>query len=133
MEGVVTEKISKDGTTLTVQLPGFFCFFVFGLHENPCLLYAPNFCVLTLFVFKMNHYLVPAAQGETSVVRAWDLRPSLIWNDGEWIEWSNLQEHDSASHEVLSLDVLMLDVCPIVTKNIYLSFSCTKLQIWCSG
>jgi hypothetical protein len=72
--------------------------------------------------FKMNHDLVPAAQGETSVVRAWDLRPSLIWNDGEWIELSNSQEHDSASHEVLSLNVLMLDVCLIVTNDILLLF-----------
>ncbi|XP_065632874.1 uncharacterized protein LOC112028026 isoform X5 [Quercus suber] len=39
------------------------------------------------------------AQGETSVVRAWHLRPSLIWKDGEWIEWSNLRENVSASHE----------------------------------
>lgn len=28
------------------------------------------------------------AQGETSVVRAWHLRPSLIWKDGTWVEWS---------------------------------------------
>ncbi|XP_058225361.1 uncharacterized protein LOC131334393 isoform X2 [Rhododendron vialii] len=26
------------------------------------------------------------AEGETSVVKAWHLRPTLIWNDGEWIE-----------------------------------------------
>ncbi|KAJ6711785.1 hypothetical protein OIU79_008083 [Salix purpurea] len=28
------------------------------------------------------------AQGETSVVRAWHLRSSLLWENGEWIEWS---------------------------------------------
>ncbi|XP_011001485.1 PREDICTED: uncharacterized protein LOC105108745 isoform X2 [Populus euphratica] len=28
-------------------------------------------------------------QGETSVVRAWHLRPSLLWENGEWIEWSS--------------------------------------------
>lgn len=83
--------------------------------------------ILSIIVYrpcflKINHYLVPAAQGETSVVRAWDLRPSLIWNDGEWIEWSNLREHDSTSHEVLSLDFLMLEVCLIVTKDILLLF-----------
>lgn len=39
------------------------------------------------------------AQGEASVVRAWHLRPSFIWRDGEWIEWSNLRENDSASQE----------------------------------
>ncbi|PON37738.1 Agenet domain containing protein [Parasponia andersonii] len=37
-------------------------------------------------------------QGETSAVKAWHLRPSLIWKDGEWVEWSNLQ-NDSASQE----------------------------------
>ncbi|KAG2679912.1 hypothetical protein I3760_11G072900 [Carya illinoinensis] len=39
------------------------------------------------------------AQGETSVVRAWHLRSSLVWKDGEWIEWSNLRENACASHE----------------------------------
>lgn len=29
------------------------------------------------------------AQGETSVVRAWHLRPTLIWKDEKWIEWSS--------------------------------------------
>ncbi|XP_038678911.1 uncharacterized protein LOC119980319 isoform X2 [Tripterygium wilfordii] len=40
-----------------------------------------------------------AAQGETSVVRAWHLRASLIWKDGEWTEWSNLGENVLFSHE----------------------------------
>ncbi|XP_042952342.1 uncharacterized protein LOC122289433 isoform X2 [Carya illinoinensis] len=37
--------------------------------------------------------------GETSVVRAWHLRPSLIWKDGEWVEWSNLRENVRTSLE----------------------------------
>nr|XP_027081034.1 uncharacterized protein LOC113703757 isoform X1 [Coffea arabica]XP_027081035.1 uncharacterized protein LOC113703757 isoform X1 [Coffea arabica] len=32
------------------------------------------------------------AQGKTSVVRAWHLRPTLVWKDGEWIEWANFKE-----------------------------------------
>ncbi|CBI37358.3 unnamed protein product, partial [Vitis vinifera] len=40
-----------------------------------------------------------SAQGETSVVRAWHLRPSLIWKDGEWIEWSSSRENDHTVHE----------------------------------
>lgn len=28
------------------------------------------------------------AYGDTAVVRAWHLRPSLVWKDGEWVEWS---------------------------------------------
>ncbi|XP_040989430.1 uncharacterized protein LOC121236967 isoform X1 [Juglans microcarpa x Juglans regia] len=39
------------------------------------------------------------AHGETSVVRAWHLRPSFIWKDGEWVEWSNLRENVCTSHE----------------------------------
>ncbi|KAJ8555602.1 hypothetical protein K7X08_013098 [Anisodus acutangulus] len=28
------------------------------------------------------------AYGDTAVVRTWHLRPSLVWKDGEWVEWS---------------------------------------------
>ncbi|KAJ0632233.1 putative transcription factor interactor and regulator C3H-WRC/GRF family [Helianthus annuus] len=28
------------------------------------------------------------AQGETSVVRSWHVRPTLIWKDRKWIEWN---------------------------------------------
>ncbi|KAL3645327.1 hypothetical protein CASFOL_010507 [Castilleja foliolosa] len=27
------------------------------------------------------------AQGETLQVKVWHLRPTLIWNDGQWVEW----------------------------------------------
>ncbi|XP_031393869.1 uncharacterized protein LOC116205406 isoform X1 [Punica granatum] len=37
--------------------------------------------------------------GETSVVRTWHLRPSLIWMDGKWIEWSSTREDDRSHHE----------------------------------
>ncbi|XP_062073992.1 uncharacterized protein LOC133778157 isoform X2 [Humulus lupulus] len=36
------------------------------------------------------------AHGETSAVKAWHLRPSLIWKDGEWVECSNLQTDPSS-------------------------------------
>lgn len=39
------------------------------------------------------------AQGLTSAVRAWNLRPSLIWKDGEWVEWSSSTGNNRASHE----------------------------------
>ncbi|KAK9102961.1 hypothetical protein Sjap_020215 [Stephania japonica] len=29
-----------------------------------------------------------SAQGDTSVVKAWHIRPSLIWENGQWAEWS---------------------------------------------
>ncbi|MED6148034.1 hypothetical protein PIB30_049369 [Stylosanthes scabra] len=37
--------------------------------------------------------------GETSFVRAWHLRPSLIWKDGKWIESSKARANDDATHE----------------------------------
>ncbi|MED6146388.1 hypothetical protein PIB30_033997 [Stylosanthes scabra] len=37
--------------------------------------------------------------GETSVVRASYLRPSLIWKDGKWIESSNAGANDGSIHE----------------------------------
>nr|KJB39736.1 hypothetical protein B456_007G028500 [Gossypium raimondii] len=39
------------------------------------------------------------AQGETSVVKAWLLRPSLMWKDGNWVEWSCCGDNDGSSHE----------------------------------
>ncbi|XP_027912993.1 uncharacterized protein LOC114173009 isoform X1 [Vigna unguiculata] len=39
------------------------------------------------------------AFGETLVVRAWHLRPSLVWKDGKWIQSSKLGANDSSTHE----------------------------------
>ncbi|XVF13396.1 hypothetical protein REPUB_Repub08aG0204700 [Reevesia pubescens] len=39
------------------------------------------------------------AQGETSVVKAWLLRPSLMWTSGSWVEWSSSQDNNSSAHE----------------------------------
>ncbi|XP_015167853.1 uncharacterized protein [Solanum tuberosum] len=36
------------------------------------------------------------AYGDTAVVRAWHLRPSLVWKDGEWVEWPR-SRHDFLS------------------------------------
>ncbi|KAL3331111.1 hypothetical protein AABB24_034754 [Solanum stoloniferum] len=36
------------------------------------------------------------AYGDTAVVRAWHLRPSLVWKDGEWVEWFR-SRHDFLS------------------------------------
>ncbi|CAK9321595.1 unnamed protein product [Citrullus colocynthis] len=40
------------------------------------------------------------AQGETSTIKAWNLRPSLIWKDGEWFELSSSYVNDF-SHEIV--------------------------------
>ncbi|KAL3818220.1 hypothetical protein ACJIZ3_004125 [Penstemon smallii] len=36
------------------------------------------------------------AQGETSNVKVWHLRPTVIWSDGQWIEWHR-SEQDGTS------------------------------------
>ncbi|XP_022153987.1 uncharacterized protein LOC111021360 isoform X2 [Momordica charantia] len=40
------------------------------------------------------------ARGETSTIKAWNLRPSLIWKDGEWFEFSGSYVNDY-SHEIV--------------------------------
>ncbi|XP_039121948.1 uncharacterized protein LOC120258555 isoform X2 [Dioscorea cayenensis subsp. rotundata] len=38
------------------------------------------------------HVHFPAG-GDSSIVRAWNLRPSLIWKDGQWTQWSRHKEN----------------------------------------
>ncbi|XP_026389490.1 uncharacterized protein LOC113284281 isoform X2 [Papaver somniferum] len=40
-----------------------------------------------------------SAQGDASIVGSWNLRPSLFWRDGHWIEWSRSTENIVSSHE----------------------------------
>lgn len=37
--------------------------------------------------------------GESLVVDAWSLRPSRVWKDGQWIEWSRARERKSKSNK----------------------------------
>ncbi|KAJ0251259.1 G2484-1 protein [Hirschfeldia incana] len=39
------------------------------------------------------------AQGETLTIKAWNLRPSLVWKDGKWTEYSTSGENISSSNE----------------------------------
>ncbi|KAL4340860.1 hypothetical protein GQ457_08G026440 [Hibiscus cannabinus] len=39
------------------------------------------------------------AHGETSVVKAWLLRPSMMWKNGGWVERSSSQDNNGSSHE----------------------------------
>ncbi|KAL0727682.1 hypothetical protein Bca4012_023775 [Brassica carinata] len=39
------------------------------------------------------------AQGDTLTIKAWNLRPSLVWKDGRWVECSTSGENISSSHE----------------------------------
>eukprot|EP00252_Welwitschia_mirabilis_P026609 TRINITY_DN877_c0_g2_i8.p1 TRINITY_DN877_c0_g2~~TRINITY_DN877_c0_g2_i8.p1 ORF type:complete len:2300 (+),score=608.25 TRINITY_DN877_c0_g2_i8:478-7377(+) len=38
-------------------------------------------------------------EGDTSVIKAWNLRPSLIWKDDQWIEWTYLKGQGKGHHE----------------------------------
>ncbi|KAM0935575.1 putative Agenet-like domain-containing protein [Dioscorea sansibarensis] len=38
------------------------------------------------------HVHFPAG-GDSSIVRAWNLRPSLVWKDGQWTRWSRHKEN----------------------------------------
>lgn len=43
----------------------------------------------------------PDAGGADSlVVDAWNLRPSLVWKDGQWTEWSRARERKSKLNKV---------------------------------
>ncbi|KAG8374715.1 hypothetical protein BUALT_Bualt10G0024800 [Buddleja alternifolia] len=35
------------------------------------------------------------AQGETSMIKVWHIRPTLIWSDGQWIEWCRPGQDDT--------------------------------------
>lgn len=48
------------------------------------------------------YYLFPVGGGgESLVVDAWSLRPSRVWKDGQWIEWSRARERKSKSNKVV--------------------------------
>lgn len=38
-------------------------------------------------------------EGDTSIIKAWNLRPSLIWKDGQWVEWTSLKAEKNVAHE----------------------------------
>ncbi|KAJ0961952.1 hypothetical protein J5N97_029780 [Dioscorea zingiberensis] len=39
------------------------------------------------------------AGGETSIFKAWNLRPSLVWKDGQWTLWARLRDITSQPYE----------------------------------
>ncbi|KAF3795199.1 hypothetical protein EJ110_NYTH05028 [Nymphaea thermarum] len=73
-EGIITEKSKEDESKLTV------------LFQEPLL-------VLLEMDFMSTEVPIAicighAAEGDARTVRAWDIRPSLIWKDSQWVEWS---------------------------------------------
>ncbi|KAF6171182.1 hypothetical protein GIB67_037702, partial [Kingdonia uniflora] len=47
--------------------------------------------------YNVSHF--EAGPGETSTVKVWFLRPSLIWEDGGWMDWSVSMQNDCYIHE----------------------------------
>lgn len=43
-------------------------------------------------------FVVQLSVGDSMVVDAWNLRPSLVWKDGQWTEWSRAQERKEKSN-----------------------------------
>ncbi|XP_072960596.1 protein SWOLLEN 1-like isoform X1 [Typha angustifolia] len=39
------------------------------------------------------------ARGDSLIVKAWNIRPSLVWKDGRWIEWASARERISQPYE----------------------------------
>ncbi|WVZ57611.1 hypothetical protein U9M48_007974 [Paspalum notatum var. saurae] len=45
------------------------------------------------------NFPVGAGDVESILVEAWNLRPSRVWKDGQWIEWSRARERKSKSNK----------------------------------
>jgi len=87
-EGVVTEKNEKDETTLKVHFPGLHCHLVSrSCHDCP-----------RTKLSNLSSYckMLAAGQGETSTVRAWNLRTTRSWKDGKWVEWSSSRGNNTS-------------------------------------
>jgi hypothetical protein len=54
---------------------------------------------LSNLVFIIHSFPVGGG-GESLLVDAWSLRPSRVWKDGQWIEWSRARERKSKSTKV---------------------------------
>ena len=102
-EGVVTEKSKKDETSITIHFPGMSCdqvqHFIINLDGNVFSIKVYAACALR--IIKVFFIIFVAAHGETSVVKAWLLRPSLMWKNSSWVEWSTSRDNNGSSHEVI--------------------------------
>ena len=101
-EGVVTEKSKKDETSFNVHFPGTsdqVQHFIFNLDCNGLSIKVYAACALR--IIKVFFIIFVAAQGETSVVKAWLLCPSLMWKNSSWVEWSTSRDNNGSSHEVI--------------------------------
>lgn len=82
---MVTEKNEKDETTLKVHIPGL-CSKLCGHYH--------------VFILSLLIVIFAAAQGETSTVRAWNLRASRSWIDGKWIEYSTSRGQNTSEQVI---------------------------------
>ena len=66
-----------------------------------------------------------AAEGERSVVRVWHLRPTLIWKDGEWSEWSTSRGRDASTQVYMCIRFIINFVKTLMSMvHCYLGFIC---------
>ncbi|XP_073353250.1 protein SWOLLEN 1 isoform X1 [Aegilops tauschii subsp. strangulata] len=49
--------------------------------------------------FGDTKFVVQFSAGDSLVLDAWNLRPSLVWQDGEWTEWSRARERKDKSNK----------------------------------
>ena len=99
-EGVVTEMNKKDETSFTVHFPGMCDQVQHFINNLDCNLLSGK--VYAACAWRIAFFIIYiAAQGETSVIKTWLLRPSLMWNNGSWVEWSSSRDNNGSSREVI--------------------------------
>lgn len=59
-------------------------------------------------------------QGKSLVVGEWDLRPSLVWKNGSWVEWVRVKESSEFSKvPIHNLNIKLLVVLKKGQRIIY--------------
>lgn len=81
-----------------------------------------NCIIIIIFFFKINcqsnhiqklfkFCILLTAGGDTLTFKAWNLRPSLIWKDGQWTQWVRFRDVSCQSYEVwMFLSILWFDL-----------------------
>lgn len=59
--------------------------------------------------------------GNSLVVKAWNLRPSLVWKDGHWIEQSRVRDKNTKPYEVYSTYILFSNILCISFSGVELA------------
>nr|KAJ0217782.1 hypothetical protein LSAT_V11C300120570 [Lactuca sativa] len=64
----------------------------------------------------LEYFLV--AQGKTSIVRSWHVRPTLVWNDDKWIKWSSLKGLHSSEAKSKPLQSTRKPPIPMIVRTL---------------